>query len=277
MQTALIQMTSTDDPGENLATMSEMITRAVGDGAGFVLTPEVCNCVSTDRSHQETVLRLEDEDPTLAGLRDLAAKLGIWLVIGSLALKTNDPDGRFANRSFAIAPDGQIAGKYDKIHMFDVQLSETESYAESRGYRPGKQLSIVTTPFGVIGLTICYDLRFPHIFRALAKAGADFLCVPSAFSVPTGIAHWEPLLRARAIENGAYLLAPAQVGTHPAQKGRSRETYGHSMAVSPWGKVLAQGNKKPDIIQIKLDRSTVAETRRRIPSLDHDRDFIGPK
>lgn len=276
MKAALLQMTSGDDPARNLTMMSEMIRTAAASGAEFVLTPEVCNCVSMDRAHQEAVLTDEDNDPTLAGLKALAAELDIWLLIGSLALKTNDPDGRFANRSVLISPEGEITGTYDKIHMFDVELSETEAYRESNGYRPGSSLTLIETDIGKIGLTICYDLRFPHIFRALAQAGAEIICVPSAFAVETGKAHWEPLLRARAIENGVYILAPAQTGTHPTTSGRSRRTYGHSLAVDPWGKMIAKSEQYPDIVHLDIHLRDCVDARTRIPSLLHDRTFTGP-
>lgn len=277
MRTALIQMTSGDSIADNLSVMTDRIGTAADDGAGFVLTPEVCNCVSLDRGHQNTVLALEEDDRTLAGLRNLAAKKGIWLLIGSLALKTGDADGRFANRSFVIDPSGQIVAKYDKIHMFDVSVSEVETFRESAGYRPGSQLVIVPTPFGTLGLTICYDLRFPHIYRALSQAGAEILCIPSAFSPTTGAAHWDPLLRARAIENGAFVLAPAQTGTHSTQTGRARKTYGNSMVVNPWGKVLAKSAQKPDIVFCNLNLAEVHRARQCVPSLSHDRPFEGPQ
>jgi predicted amidohydrolase len=253
-----------------------MIRDAASQGAGFVLTPEVTNCVSTSRSHQETVLQHEVDDITLAAIRAEAAALGIWVSIGSLGLKTNDPDGRFANRSFLIGPNGQIAGRYDKIHMFDVAVSETETYRESAGYRPGDTATLVQTPFGGVGLSICYDVRFAHLYRRLAKAGADFLLVPAAFSPVTGAAHWETLLRARAIETGSYVLATAQTGTHVATQGKTRTTHGHTLVVSPWGDILADGGTDPCIVMVDLDRSEVSHARKRISALTHDRDFTGP-
>lgn len=277
MKTALLQITASDDPTENLAQVSAMATQAQADGAGYILTPEVTNCLSGSRTHQKTVLQLESEDPTLAGLRDLAAKLGIWLTIGSLALKTKDADGRFANRQFLIDPSGDIQARYDKIHMFDVQVSESETYRESAGYRPGDKAVLVDTPFAKIGLSICYDLRFPQLYRTLAHAGAEVLTVPSAFSTVTGAAHWHALLQARAIETGCWVLAPAQTGRHPTSRGPQRETYGHSLVVSPWGEVIADGGTEPRVISVDFDREKVAEARRRIPSLTHDRDFDGPE
>lgn len=276
MRAALVQLNVTDLPEENLSVTLSLIDRAVAGGAEFVLTPEVTNCISTDRAHQRAVLRHEEDDPTLATLRTQAREHGIWLLIGSLALLTHDPDGRFANRSFLITPEGEIAARYDKIHMFDVQVSETEVYRESSGYRPGEQAEVVSTPFGVIGLSICYDLRFPYLYRALAKAGADILTVPAAFNTTTGAAHWEPLLRARAIETGCFVLAPAQTGTHVERKGPGRKTYGHGLVIAPWGEVLADAGTEPGVTLIDLDLAEVRKARARVPSLDHDRAFAGP-
>lgn len=271
MQTALLQLNSSDDPAQNLDVVRGMIGEAVAGGAGFVLTPEVTNCLSASRAHQQSVLQLEEDDLTLMGLRDTASAQGIWLLIGSLAVKTGDPDGRFANRSFLIGPDGAIVGRYDKVHMFDVTVSETESYRESAGYRPGAHETLVDTPFGKVGMTICYDVRFPHLYRSLAQRGAQILTVPSAFSPVTGAVHWEPLLRARAIENGAWVLAPAQTGIHTATRGKARSTYGHSMVVSPWGAVVADAGEAVGVTMVDLDLEEVADSRRRIPSLTHDR------
>jgi len=276
MRTALLQITSSDDPAENIGSVRAMLREAVAGGAGFVLTPEVTNCVSSSRSRQNEVLCFEGDDPTLAALRDEAARAGIWLLIGSLALKTDDARGRFANRSFVIDPEGHIRARYDKIHMFDVQVTETETYRESEGFRPGAQAVTVATPFGILGLSVCYDVRFPYLYRALAQAGAEILTVPAAFSPVTGAAHWEPLLRARAIECGAYVLAPAQCGKHPSGQGRARETHGHTMAVAPWGEVLAEAEKAPGITWAEIDSAEVAKARARVPSLTHDRGFEGP-
>ena len=253
-----------------------MIREAAQAGAGFVLTPEVTNCLSSDRSHQNSVLEREEDDRTLSALRTEAKDLGIWLLIGSLALKTEDPDGRFANRSFLIAPDGTIAARYDKIHMFDVDVSETERYRESSGYRPGKRAVLAETPFARIGLTVCYDVRFPYLYRRLAQAGAEVLTVPSAFNDTTGAAHWESLLRARAIENGAYILAPAQTGTHAAKSRRPRRSHGHSMVISPWGEVLADAGIETGFVLADILLEDVARARARVPSLSHDKMFEGP-
>ncbi|TDX31967.1 carbon-nitrogen hydrolase family protein [Rhodovulum visakhapatnamense] len=276
MRAALIQLTSSDLPDENIGLVRESMHEAVAGGADLILTPEVTNCLSPSRVRQNEVLKEEADDPTLAALRQEAASLGVWLLIGSLGLKTSDPDGRFANRSFLIGPGGAIAARYDKIHMFDVEISETETFRESDGYRPGTRAVVAPTPFGTMGLAICYDLRFPHLFRALAHAGAEILTVPAAFSPVTGAAHWEPLLRARAIENGCYVLAPAQCGLHPAAEGRPRRTHGHSLAVSPWGEVLADGGEAPGIVYVDLDREEVVRARARVPSIFHDRDFEAP-
>ncbi len=273
MRTALLQFCSSDDPADNLARIRERVRAAVAEGAGFVLTPEVTNCISTSRTRQTEVLTHQDDDLTLAGLREEAARAGIWLMIGSLALKTNDEDGRFANRCFLIGPDGAIAAWYDKIHMFDVQVSPTETFRESAAYRPGTRAVVADTPFAKIGMSICYDIRFPYLHRDLAHAGAQVLTVPAAFSPVTGVAHWEPLLRARAIENTCYVLAPAQCGLHPISRGKPRETYGHSMAISPWGEVISRANSDPDTVYLDLDLSAVEKARGRVPSLTHDRDY----
>ncbi|MBA84093.1 carbon-nitrogen hydrolase family protein [Thalassobius sp. S69A] len=276
MRVALLQLNVSDDPGANLTVTRAMIQEAAQGGAGFVLTPEVTNCLSSSRAHQEQVLRPQDRDETLAALRAQAQELGIWLLIGSLGVKTDDPDGRFANRSFLISPEGSIAGQYDKIHMFDVQVSETETYRESAGYRPGTRAVVVDAGFAKIGLSICYDVRFAYLYRALAQAGAQILTVPAAFSPVTGRAHWEPLLRARAIETGCFVLAPAQTGTHTATQGKPRQTYGHSMVIAPWGEVLADAGTETGITFVDLDLSAVAQAQARVPALTHDRKFDGP-
>lgn len=276
MRAALLQITSSDQPADNLTMVSDLIDQAVAQGAGFVLTPEVTNCVSASRAHQAEVLQTEAEDITLAGLRSKAAAAGIWLLIGSLALKSDPPETRFVNRSFLIGPEGQIVAKYDKMHMFDVQVSEQETYRESSGYAPGAQAVLADTPFGKIGMTICYDVRFAYLYRALAQAGAGILTVPAAFSPGTGPAHWEPLLKARAIETGSYVLAPAQTGIHNVQRGKQRSTYGHSMAISPWGETLCEANEGPGVHIVDLDPEAVQQARHKIPSLQHDIQFVGP-
>ncbi len=276
MRVGLLQLNSSDDPAANLAVTAGMISEAAQQGATFVLTPEVTNCVSANRAWQTDVLRPEDEDETLAALRRQAADLGVWVLIGSLAVKTSDPDERFANRSFLLSPKGDIVAWYDKIHMFDVQVSETETYRESAGYRPGTRAVVADTDFASIGMTICYDVRFPYLYRKLAQAGAMILTVPSAFSPVTGAAHWHTLLRARAIETGCYVLAPAQTGSHLASQGRSRNTYGHSLIVAPWGEVVADGGKEPGVIVADLDLSKVQTARSKVPSFSADQMFEGP-
>jgi predicted amidohydrolase len=275
MRAALVQLNVSDDPGANLTGTQALVAAAIKGGAEFVLTPECTNILSGNRDHQRAVLHPEATDPTLAALRDQAAKAGVWLLIGSLALKTGDADGRFANRSFLIAPDGGIAARYDKIHMFDVNVSETEVYRESAAYRPGDRAVVVDTPLARIGMTVCYDVRFPHLYRRLAQGGAQILTVPAAFNHITGAAHWEVLLRARAIETGCFVLAPAQTGFHaePLTGGKGRRTHGHSLAISPWGEVLADGGTAPGVTFVDIDLAEVAMARGRIPSLSHDRDF----
>ncbi len=276
IRAALLQITSSDNPAENLGMVRDLMRKAAESGAKFILTPEVTNCVSASGTHQNTVLCHEEDDQTLSGLRDEAARLGVWLSIGSLALKTHDADGRFANRSFLIDPDGKIVARYDKIHMFDVQVTEAETYRESDGYRPGTKAVVAETPFARIGLSICYDLRFPYLHRKLAHAGAEILTIPAAFSPVTGKAHWEPLLRARAIETGCFVLATAQTGDHKVSRGKPRRTFGHSVAISPWGEVLVDAGTEPGITYVDLDMSLVSDARRRVPSLTHDREFEGP-
>jgi predicted amidohydrolase len=228
------------------------------------------------RARLAATLRPEAEDPTLAALRDEAARAGIWLLIGSLGVQTGAADGRLANRSLLVGPDGGIAARYDKIHMFDVNVSETEVYRESAAYRPGGRAVLARTPLAAIGLTVCYDLRFPHLYRRLAQAGAEILTVPAAFNHITGAAHWEVLLRARAIETGCFVLAPAQCGFHAERAGRGRRTHGHSLAVAPWGEVLADGGSEPGVTHVTLDLGEVARARGRVPSLEHDRPIEGP-
>ncbi len=276
MRVALVQLNSGDMPLENLPVTEDFIRQAAAEGAEFVLTPEVTNCVSTSRAHQQKVLSHEKDDPTLARLRHVADDLDIWLLVGSLALKTEDPDGRFANRSFLIAPDGKVFARYDKIHMFDVDISATETWRESDAFRPGERLVLARTPVAAIGLAICYDLRFPQLHRALAKEGAQIITQPAAFSPVTGAAHWHVLLQARAIETGCFILAPAQCGDHAITEGRPRQTYGHSLAVAPWGEIIADGGTDPGVIVLDIDLDEVERARARVPALSHDRPFGGP-
>ncbi len=269
MRVALVQITAGEDPAENCAKVERMIRQAAEGGAEFVLTPENTNIITFDRDLQAKRLTVEDDDQTLARLSAVAAELGIWLLIGSLAVKSGD---KLANRSFLIGPDGAAVAKYDKIHMFDVELGNGESYRESATIQAGNQAVLAQTAIGTVGLSVCYDLRFAKLYRQLAQAGAEILTVPAAFTVPTGQAHWETLLRARAIETGSYVLAPAQTGVH----SNGRKTYGHSLAVDPWGKVLADGGTTEGVTFVDLDLNQVTEARRRIPSLQHDKDFEPP-
>ncbi|MEL7343240.1 MAG: carbon-nitrogen hydrolase family protein [Pseudomonadota bacterium] len=275
MKVGLIQCTSSDDPAENLTRVQRLIRDAADQGATFVLTPEVTNCLSTSRAHQKAVLTTQDNDVVLSGLRQEAKTLGLWILAGSLALKL-EGDDKFANRSILIDPSGVIRASYDKINMFDVDVSATETYRESDGYKAGASAVLADGPDAKLGLTICYDLRFPGLYRDLAQAGADILTVPAAFSHETGPVHWEPLLRARAIETGCYVLAPAQTGRHTAARGRERQTHGHSLVVDPWGRILADGGTDEGVVMAELDLSQVRDARRRIPSLSKENHYILP-
>ncbi len=276
MRIGLVQLTVSDDPASNLPQTLAFVRAAAAQGAQFVLTPECTNALSSSRDHQRAVFHHESDDPTLLALRAEAKALGIWLLVGSLGLLTMDADGRFANRSFLLGPDGTVVARYDKIHMFDVNVSETEVYRESAGYRPGDRAVLAKVGEASLGMTVCYDLRFPHLFRRLAKAGAQILTVPAAFNHLTGAAHWEVLLRARAIETGCFVLAPAQTGFHPETAGKGRRTHGHSLVVAPWGEVLCDAGQEPGTVVVDLDLAQVQAARARVPSLLHDREFSGP-
>ncbi|MEI7599250.1 MAG: carbon-nitrogen hydrolase family protein [Aestuariivirga sp.] len=265
IRAALIQLRSGTDMARNAAEASALIREAVGQGATFVSTPEMTNILEPDRPRLRSLAKSESEDESVEMFSALAHDLGLWLNIGSLALK--GPGDKLLNRSLLFAPDGSIAARYDKIHLFDVDLPTGESLRESHAYEGGAEAVLVETPLGPIGLTICYDMRFPHLYRALAKAGAKLFTVPSAFTVPTGQAHWHVLLRARAIETGSFVLAAAQGGRHES----GRETYGHSLIVSPWGEVLAEAGTEPGIVIADLDLSQADLARARIPALFHDR------
>lgn len=277
MKAALLQLNSSDNPRENLEMTLALFNAAVAQGANFILTPEVTNCVSTSRAHQSRVLQYEQDDITLKALCHAARSANVWLLIGSLALKTADPEGRFANRSFLIGPDGQTKARYDKIHMFDVLLSDREHYNESAGYRPGDKAVTCQTDFGTLGLTICYDLRFPNLYRDLAQNGAQIITVPSAFAVTTGKAHWETLLRARAIETGSFILAPAQHGEHGSSTGKARTTFGHTMAVAPWGEVIALLAEETGFCMVDINLDDVDSARSRVPSLFNQQSYLGPE
>ncbi|MFG1180239.1 carbon-nitrogen hydrolase family protein [Xanthobacter versatilis] len=267
LRIALVQLRSGRDPAANLDATVALVREAARDGARYVQTPEVTNLMELDRAVLFEKLREEADDATLKALRQLAQELGIFLHIGSLALKVSDK--KAVNRAFMVGPDGEIIARYDKIHMFDVDLGNGESYRESSAYRPGERAILANVGAFRFGLTICYDLRFPSLYRALAEGGAQVLTVPSAFTRPTGEAHWHVLLRARAIENGAYVLAAAQGGKHE----NGRETFGHSLVVDPWGRVIAEGGADPGVILAEIDLKEVAAARARIPSLSNGRRF----
>jgi predicted amidohydrolase len=264
---AMIQLRSGLAPAANIDAAVRLIGEAKSAGADYVQTPEMTNILAAKREQLFAAIVAEEADSTLATLRELARKLAITVHIGSLAIK-HSPE-RAVNRSFLIAPSGEIAARYDKIHMFDVDLADGESYRESNSYRPGETAVLADLPWGRLGLTVCYDLRFPALYRALAEAGATLLAIPSAFTRQTGEAHWHVLMRARAIENGCFVFAAAQGGKHE----NGRETYGHSLIVDPWGRVLAEGGTEPGVVMAEIDVGEVAKARGRIPSLEHGRRF----
>ena len=264
---AMIQMRSGLQPGANIDAAVRYIGDAKSAGAEYVLTPEMTNILAANREQLFAVAVEEEADPSLATLREVARKLGIYVHIGSLAIRIS-PD-RAANRSFLIDPKGDILARYDKIHMFDVDLAGGESYRESRNYRPGELAVLADLPWGRLGLTVCYDLRFPALYRALAEAGATMLTIPSAFTKQTGEAHWHVLIRSRAVENGCFVFAAAQGGRHE----NGRDTFGHSLIVDPWGRILAEGDTEPGVIVAEIDPAEVAKARARIPSLQHGRRF----
>lgn len=263
----LVQLRSGRAIAPNMEMAEALIRRAAAEGAVYVQTPENTSIMELETDRLLSVIDTEEKSAPLRQLQALAKELGIWLHVGSLAMKL--PSGKVANRSYLITPQGEIAARYDKLHMFDVDLAGGESYRESRNFDPGNKAVLADLPWGRLGLSICYDLRFPALYRALASAGADIIAVPAAFTKQTGEAHWRVLLRARAIETGAYVLAAAQGGLH--ENGRS--TYGHSMVVSPWGEVLAEAGEDPQILLADIDLGLSAETRAKIPSLKHGREF----
>jgi predicted amidohydrolase len=264
---ALIQMRSGRDMARNLADASDLIRAAKAQGASLISTPEMTNILEPDRPRLRGLVRFEGEDPSVRGFSELASELGVWLNIGSLALKgTGD---RLVNRSLLFTSSGDVAARYDKIHLFDVDLPDGERLRESEAYDGGSALAMAETPMGRLGLTICYDVRFPALFHALAKEGCGIITVPSAFTVPTGEAHWHVLLRARAIETGSFIVAAAQGGVHES----GRATYGHSLAVTPWGEVVAEGGTEPQVLTFDIDTRLIGEARSRIPVLSHGRRF----
>ena len=263
----LLQMRSGRTVESNIDAACKLAREAKAAGADYIQTPEITNLFEPDRKRLFSVLAEEERDPSLAAFRELARELKVYLHLGSLALKVS-PE-KAANRSFVIDPEGEIAARYDKIHMFDVELGAGESYRESNNYRPGESAVLVDLPWGRMGLTICYDLRFPSLYRALAEAGAGFLAIPAAFTRITGEAHWHVLTRARAIETGSFVLSAAQGGKHE----NGRETYGHSIAIDPWGNVIAEGGTEPGVVMAEIDPALVADARKRVPSLQHGRRF----
>ena len=264
---AMIQLRSGLNPAANIDLAASLIEEAKSGGADYVQTPEMTNLLAAKRDQLFATVVPEETDASLARLRELARRLAITLHVGSLAVRlTND---RAANRGFLIGPNGEIEARYDKIHMFDVDLANGESYRESNSYTPGESAILADLPWGRLGLTICYDLRFPALYRALAEAGALYLAVPSAFTRQTGEAHWHVLNRARAIENGCFVFAAAQGGRHE----NGRETFGHSLIVDPWGRVLAEGGTERGVVMAEIDPSQVAQAHGRIPSLQHGRRF----
>ena len=266
---ACVQLRSTDSVSENIETASSLVRMARAQGAQFIATPENTTLMAPDGGAKLQRSFDEDHDPALPVFRALAEEIGSWILIGSLAIRVSD--SKTANRSYLLDPKGRIAARYDKIHLFDVDLPSGESYRESRTVAGGDEAVVAELSWGTIGLTVCYDLRFPQLYRRLAQRGALMLTVPSAFTETTGRAHWHALLRARAIENGAFVIAPAQGGVH----ANGRRTYGHSLIVGPWGDVLAEANTDPGVIVADIDLAAAVDARTRIPSLKHDRPFNG--
>jgi deaminated glutathione amidase len=266
---ACVQLRSSDDVADNIRETARLVRDAAAQGASFVATPENTTLMAPDGGAKLARSFDEAHDPALPVFSDLAKELNIWLLIGSLAIKVSA--SKTANRSFLFAPDGSIAARYSKLHLFDVTLGSGEAYRESDTVEGGGEAILAQTPLGVFGLSICYDLRFPLLYRQLAQKGAFLFTVPSAFTVPTGQAHWHVLLRARAIENGAFVMAPAQGGLH----ANGRKTYGHSLIVSPWGEILAEAGTEPGVIVAEIDPALSVQARARVPSLLHDRPYLG--
>ena len=272
---ALVQTRTPATADAGLAHVEPLVRQAAAGGAQLILTPEGTNFLEQRRTLRDAALSSEDADAAVLGLRALARELGVWLLIGSAIVRSDAPgDARAAHRSLLIDPTGAITTRYDKLHVYDVDLANGETYRESASVRPGVGASVADTPWGRVGLSICYDVRFPHLYRALAKTGASLIAVPAAFTRPTGEAHWETLLRARAIETGAFVLAPAQGGTHED----GRQTWGRSLIIGPWGEVIARAeHDEPGVLHATLDLSAVDRARASIPALRHDRDFDWPQ
>jgi predicted amidohydrolase len=270
IRAACVQLRCGEDIAGNIRDAVSLIRAAHKDGACFVATPENTNLMAADGGAKLEKSAAEADDTALPQFCALAEELGIWLVVGSLAIKVSL--GKTANRSYLIGPNGRVSARYDKIHLFDVNLPSGESYRESNTVAPGAEAVVASLPWGRIGMTVCYDLRFPQLYRALAKAGAEILMIPSAFTETTGKAHWHVLLRSRAIETGCLVMAPAQGGTH----ANGRKTYGHSLIVGPWGEILAEAGTEPGFVAANLDLDEIAAVRARLPSLEHDRVFTPP-
>lgn len=269
LQVACVQNCAGPDMDANIERASELVRRASAEGAQLIVTPEHFTCLEITSAGVETGARPEAEHPALPAFAELARELGVWLVLGSLSIRE---DERNRNRSFLLDPSGSIVARYDKIHMFDIDLGKGEAYRESDKVRPGERAVVTESPWGLLGLTVCYDLRFAYLYRALAQAGAGVLTCPAAFTRTTGRAHWHTLIRARAIETGSYMIAPCQSGKHG-----ERYTYGHSLIVDPWGEVLAEGAEEAeDVILAEIDFDRVDQVRARLPALTHDRSFNGP-
>lgn len=263
---ACVQVNAGEDMAANLSVASDLIRQARAAGAELIMTPENVAQMSFDKEKLRLNAVDEDDHPGVRVFSDLAVETGAWLMAGSLAIKATD---KVANRCFLFAPDGTIAARYDKLHMFDVDLPGGESYRESATFQAGDKMVMADTDFGKLGLSICYDVRFPQLYRSMAKQGADFLSVPAAFTRTTGQAHWHVLLRARAIETGCFVFAPGQCGDHPGD----RQTYGHSLIISPWGEVLADAGTEPGFVTAKIDTAQIKAARAMVPALQHDRDF----
>ena len=264
---ALVQMRSGVEMAQNISDASSMIREAVGQGAQYVLTPEMTNIFEADRERLKKVACFETDDPSVTSFGALAKELGNWLHVGSLALRVS-PD-KLVNRSLLFGPNGKIVARYDKIHLFDVEMPSGEQIRESNSFAPGDEAVVAMLPWGQLGLTICYDMRFPILFNALANSGAMLMAVPAAFTVPTGRAHWHVLLRSRAIETGSFVFAAAQGGAHEC----GRETYGHSIAINPWGEIIGELENDPGVLVFDVDTDLVKRDRGRIPALKNARPF----
>jgi len=267
MKIAVLQMTAGIDPADNARTLVQAVRDAKAGGAEMLFTPEMSNLIDRNRARAADTIRSEGEDPVLAEVRTAAAEHGLWVHLGSLAVRGDAPDAKWRNRAFVIAPDGSIAARYDKIHLFDVDLASGESWRESAIYEGGEQAVAVRLPEAVLGLSICYDIRFSAVFAALSRAGADIIAVPAAFTVPTGQAHWHVLLRARAIENACFVVAAAQTGDH----ADGRSTYGHSLVIDPWGEILLDMGEAPGLAFAELDLARIADVRSRVPVIANRR------